>query len=238
MQQKNAENENNISTNLDLRLKEAVKLAGGPAVVAAEIGVGISTIYNYLKLKPSPPIDFVYKLGRLANVRPSWLFIGELPRKDGDETGDWETHLRPVRLGEKRIPILDVAASAGHGLEVFDVDPESWATFPLDWLMGLGNPDEMSMLRVEGDSMEPELRDGDHVIIDRSQVAMKDGLHVVATDDHLFLKRLRVKGRGKAELVSTNPKYPPFEVEIADDDDISQLATRIVGRVVWAGGRT
>ncbi len=237
MQDPSPKKESTISKNLDDRLRIAVKRAGGPKAVALQTEFGESTIYNYMKLKPSPPIDFVYALAEVARVRPEWLFIGQMPIAVEDESGDWETSIGPPQVGEKRVPVREVSASAGHGKEVFEEDPRYWFTFPLEWLMSLGDPDAMEIIKVEGDSQAPHLNDGDHVMIDLAQRQPKDGLFVVEFDERLFIKRLNMKGRSKAELLSANPAYPPREVDIPDeDDDVAQSGARIIGRVVWSGG--
>jgi phage repressor protein C with HTH and peptisase S24 domain len=236
MQHGNAEDWNKMSEGLDYRLKQAVKLAGGAPAAAAKTGVGLSTVYTYMKLAPWPPTDFVYRLCAAAGVRPEWLFLGVLPISPGDDSGDWETDLPETGIGEKRIPVRDVSASAGYGIEALQEAPRYWVTFPLEMLMRLGNPDTLDMLSVDGDSMAPELLDRDLVMIDYSQNMLRDGLFVVQVEGRLFLKRVRVRGRNRAELVSTNPAYPPFEIEIPDaDDDVHQDGAAIIGRVVWAG---
>lgn len=236
MQHRNAEDWSKMSEGLDSRLKQAVKLAGGAQAAAGATGVGVSTLYTYMKLAPWPPSDFMYRLCVAANVRPEWLFLGEPPVSLGDESGDWDTALPETRIGEKRIPVRDVSASAGFGVEALQEAPRYWVTFPLEMLMRLGNPDTLEMISVDGDSMAPELLDRDLVMIDYSQAQMKDGLFVILVEGRLFLKRVRVRGRNRAELVSTNPAYPPFEVEIPDpDDDVHQDGAALIGRVVWAG---
>jgi transcriptional regulator with XRE-family HTH domain len=199
---------------------------------AAEIaGVTPKTMQRWMNGDSSVDVGAVIKICRATGKNPVFILTGM-----NGESGDWETPLPPTRIGEKRVPIRDVSASAGHGLEVFYEAPKSWITFSLEWLMTLGDPDAMEIITVEGDSMEPELRDADHVMIDRSQRQMKDGMFVVLVDDRLFLKRLRVRGRDKVELVSTNPNYPPYEVTIpSEDDDVAQDGAAIVGKVVWSG---
>lgn len=225
-----------MSENLNLRLKQAVKLAGGAPAVAEATGFGVSSVYNYMKLQPAPPLDFMYRLCEAAGVRPEWLFLDELPVSEDDDSGDWETALPGVGFGEKRVPIRDVSASAGYGLEALDDAPRGWVTFPLEMLMRFGNPDLLDILTVEGDSMIPELHDGDLAMIDRGQTHMSDGLFVLLVDERLFLKRVVVRGRNKVDLVSSNPAYPPFEVTIPDEnDDFHQDGATIVGRVVWVG---
>lgn len=199
---------------------------------AAEIaGVTPKTMQRWLKGESSIDVGAVIKICRAINVNPFFIFTGM-----SDDSGDWETPLPPTKIGEKRVPIRDISASAGHGIDIFEERPSKWITFSLEWLMTMGEPEAMEIITVDGDSMEPELRDGDQVMIDRSQRQIKDGMFVVLVDDRLFLKRLRVRGRNKAELVSANPNYPPFEVTMPDeDDDVAQDGAAIVGKVVWSG---
>jgi phage repressor protein C with HTH and peptisase S24 domain len=143
-----------------------------------------------------------------------------------------------VRFGEVKIPIINVVASAGGGSDFGDGEQVDHLSFSLKMLLELGNPDQMQIIKIEGDSMEPELASGDHVMIDQSQTKLADGLHAVFVDGHLFVKRVHVTGRLKASLVSTNASYPAFEIQIADPDDIDDIdqdCARIIGRVVWAG---
>jgi DNA-binding phage protein len=199
--------------------------------IAQKSGVPIGTVQKLMRGATDPQFMTMLKVVSALGQSLDYVVLGI-----GDESGDWETNLPSTRIGEKRVPIRDVSASAGHGLEVFREDPKRWMTFSLEWLMTLGNPDAMEIITVEGDSMEPELRDADHVMIDRSQRQTKDGLFVLLVDDRLFLKRVRVLGRSKVELVSTNINYPPFEVTIPDEDDeFAQDGAAVVGKVVWSG---
>jgi phage repressor protein C with HTH and peptisase S24 domain len=77
--------------------------------------------------------------------------------------------------------------------------------------------------------MEPLLHDGDEILVDRAQRALRDGIHVVRVGDALLVKRLAAAGPGRAMLLSQNYAYPPVEVAL---DELE-----IVGRVVWKSGR-
>ena len=59
---------------------------------------------------------------------------------------------------------------------VLEDSPVGFSSFPREFLSGLGKAEELQMLRVSGDSMEPELRSGDHIILDRSQSRMRKGV--------------------------------------------------------------
>jgi len=77
--------------------------------------------------------------------------------------------------------------------------------------------------------MEPLLRDGDEILVDRSLRAFRDGVHVVRRGDTVLVKRVASAGQGRLALLSQNLAYPP--VEVAADE------VEIIGRVVWKGGR-
>jgi phage repressor protein C with HTH and peptisase S24 domain len=80
-----------------------------------------------------------------------------------------------------------------------------------------------------GDSMDPLLRDGDEILVDRAPRAFREGVHVVRLGDALHVKLLQAVPPGRLRLISKNPAYEPVEVAMADVD--------VVGRVVWKGGR-
>lgn len=223
-----------FAENLQERIKMAVKRAGGATAVSEITGYSMGSVYNYMRLQSPPQLDFMYGLCAAARVRPEWLFLDELPISADEESGDWETGLDHVAIGEKRVPVRDIAASAGYGLSALDEDPVFWLTFPLPMLMNFGDPDQLDIIKVSGDSMVPELFDGDMAMIDRSQRMIADGLYVLLVDDRLFLKRVVVRGRSRVELVSANPAYPSFEVDIPDqDDEVAQDGHLSLAR--WCG---
>lgn len=128
------------------------------------------------------------------------------------------------------VPRLALGASAGPG--AFTPGEEAIGAFHFSarWLRGQGlEPASLSAIVVAGDSMEPVLRDGDEILVDRSPRPLRDGIHVVRVDDALMVKRLDTGRPGTIALVSDNPAYrvlelPPGEVQV-------------IGRVVWKSGR-
>lgn len=125
---------------------------------------------------------------------------------------------------------LPLGASAGPGVLAGAEAPFDAFRFSRRWLseQGLANA-QLSAITVEGDSMEPLLRDGDEILVDCSQRTFRDGIHVVRLDESVMVKRLASAGPGRMTLLSQNLAYPPVEVAL---DDIA-----IIGRVVWKGGR-
>ncbi|MEM6476940.1 MAG: LexA family transcriptional regulator [Pseudomonadota bacterium] len=137
----------------------------------------------------------------------------------------------PPRLSDYvDVPRMDIGASAGPGAlpdgeEAFDA-----FRFSRRWLTEQGlERAQLSAITVEGDSMEPLLNDGDEILVDRSERAFRDGVHVVRLGDSLMVKRVASAGAGRFALLSQNMAYPPVTVEAEDIE--------IIGRVVWKGGR-
>lgn len=128
------------------------------------------------------------------------------------------------------VPRLALGASAGPGA-LADAERAVGAfRFSARWLRELGlDPRMLSAIRVEGDSMERTLHDGDEILVDRTVRPLRDGVHVVRTGDALLVKRLDLARAGRIALVSDNPAYRT--IELTPDE------VQVIGRVVWKGGR-
>ncbi|MBB3035499.1 S24 family peptidase [Alteriqipengyuania lutimaris] len=128
------------------------------------------------------------------------------------------------------IPRLSLAAAAGPGQFAGGEAPFDNFGFSGRWLRENGfDPKMLSALTVEGDSMEPLLRHGDEILVDRGSRFERDGVHVVRLGDTLMVKRLASAGAGRIALLSQNLAYPPVEVSL---DEVE-----VLGRVVWKSGR-
>ena len=131
--------------------------------------------------------------------------------------------------GWVRIPRLDIGASAGPGsVGAQEISFDSFQFSPR-WLRenGLDRAD-LSAIRVEGDSMEPLLRDRDEILVDRTR-RTGEGVFVVRIGEALHVKQVQASAPDRILLVSANPAYAPLELPRAEAE--------VVGRVVWKGGR-
>ena len=128
------------------------------------------------------------------------------------------------------IPRLDIAASAGPGALGGDARPIGAFRFSARWLREQGfAPAMLSAIRVAGDSMEPLLRDGDEILVDRTPHPLRDGIHVVRIEDALLVKRVQTGVPGQIVLESENPAYRPIVLRSGE--------VEVIGRVVWKSGR-
>ena len=129
------------------------------------------------------------------------------------------------------IPGYDAAVSAGPGSMIEETaEPLYHNAFRLEWLRGLTmtSSNFLAMLKVVGDSMEPTLRHGDFVLVDRSNEEFgHDGLYVLESHGVLQVKRVhRSQSSGLVTIISDNKVYPPEENQNPDE-------FRVRGRVLW-----
>jgi phage repressor protein C with HTH and peptisase S24 domain len=156
--------------------------------------------------------------------------VAEEELREGQENSYVEAR-KPRDAGEwVDLPRLDLGASAGPGRVAGNEAAFDTFRFSRRWLAEQGlERAQLSALRVEGDSMEPVLNDGDEILVDRAPRPFRDGIHVVRLGDTLMVKRVASAGPGRVALLSQNFAYPP--VEVAAEEVV------IIGRVVWKGGR-
>jgi hypothetical protein len=135
-------------------------------------------------------------------------------------------------LSVKRHP---VSVSAGAGAIVTEELGKPYFAFDDRWLKVLtrSSPANLSVVRVEGDSMTPTLNAGDDILVDLGDAAerLRDGIYVLRIDDALVVKRIALNPVGRRVTVqSDNPAYPDWPDCGLDD-------IKPIGRVIWAGRR-
>lgn len=128
------------------------------------------------------------------------------------------------------IPALPVAASAGDGSivahEQLQDGPFHCAE---DWLRKeFGSIRDLRLVQIKGASQEPDLHEGDWVLIDESKTGLETGLAVIRLDDCIMIKWLEREGR-KVHLMSRNPRYGTTTIDLSEEEDRLQ----IIGRAVY-----
>jgi phage repressor protein C with HTH and peptisase S24 domain len=128
-----------------------------------------------------------------------------------------------------------VRASAGPGAIPDDERTKAYFAFDercLRRLTGAG-ANELTLIRVEGDSMSPTLADGDDILVDRSDCGerLRGGIYVLRIEDALVVKRLALHPiTHRVTVQSDNPAY-------SDWPDCRIEDIHCIGRVIWAGRR-
>ena len=186
-------------TNGDIgsKIKAARKAAHiGQAELGEAIGIGKSSISEWESGKRSPDIDKVKDIAKVLNVTPTYLMGWK--EEDVPDQRPLPAGLLPVV--KRRIPIIGHVAAGVPIMAEREYEEYEDDTYGIscDYV-----------LRVEGDSMEPRVLDGDVVYV-RQQPDVDDGpIAVVGVDDSVTLKVVYHLPNG-LQLVSLNPKYKPM----------------------------
>ncbi len=199
------------------------------------IDVSKRTIQNYIGGISTPNGEFLIDLSARIGVSPTWLLLGN-GNKYLDEKPEGRQNWHHPQAQQDFISIqrFDVAASAGHGaLTETEIGTGHYA-FNRTWLERRGlKPDNLAVIAVRGDSMEPELYDQDLILLDRSQTRPRDGdMYVVRYSGDLFVKRIQVVPGNKVELRSTNRLYGPIMVTLPKGETTNDLDLTFIGKVV------
>jgi len=228
------------------------------AKFALDIGVSQTTFGRYERGESAPDSEFIASVCTKLGVEPRWLILGEGPVYSLERTTIEPARAGSLRAGEAQqevvvqdkpqptagrtiehdtgdiimVPMVEARLSAGTGSFETGDGHERFYAFRLDFLRRKGIPAQMALMRVSGDSMEPEIKDGDVVLIDQSQTTPTPGkLFAVGVEDMVYIKEVNA-APGKLVLSSYNKAYPALEVD-ARGDLVNGI--RIIGKAVWVG---
>jgi phage repressor protein C with HTH and peptisase S24 domain len=223
------------------RVKQIAARVGGSAELARRAGLSRQMVEKYAG-GSEPSRENLIALARAGGVSLEWLAAGAGPMERGETGGCTANKVaeEPPGDGYIALPRYDVRASAGVGVPVLSEEVVDWIYFKAEWLrrtLGL-SPSQLALIEAVGDSMSPGIEDGDLLLVDVGQPVLKgDGVYVLAMDDTmigLMVKRVEITPHGGLVISSDNQRAGYGRYEIAR----SELASvRVVGRVVWVGGR-
>lgn len=133
----------------------------------------------------------------------------------------------------KTVTEYDIRASAGDGALTSEENVRSQWPFDPSYIsdfLGLSTND-LAIIEVRGDSMEPTLSSGDRVMVHLADKQISQpGIFIIYDGGGTVIKRVeKIPGQDKIVLISDNPLHTRYEVS---GDDV-----QIVGRVVWAAKR-
>lgn len=141
----------------------------------------------------------------------------------------------PVRAFEAR-PLSAAPLSVQTALEAVACGFPSPAQDYWDGDIDLGEHlirDRVStfIMRTYGDSMEPSVRDGDEIIVDRSLRPRPGHMVVAVIDGELTVKRFGdYDTEGRVVLVADNPGHPPVVVPELSDATLWGVVTWVLHR--------
>lgn len=194
------------------------------------------SLSEILKGRRDVTIELLRKAVEKYKINPIYVYTGEGPMFMSEEDHTSFRLLTIVTNAEEdeRIVHVPVPAQAGYAGELsnptFIQDLPTY-TLP-DYKYKVGTHRSFD---VAGDSMEPTLFEGDKVVCSFVEPALwesslKDNyVYVVVTRADVLVKRVinRIKAENRLELVSDNPYYDPYTVDINELREIWYVRAKV-----------
>lgn len=176
------------------------------------MGWNYSTLRSYEKGKSGPGGDFV---ARLRLVYPSidieWLLTGKAERPKDEPAGS---------LPLRRVALVRDIPAGGFEEGIPDELIEEWVYSTI-----LKDP-SLFALRVSGDSMSPEIKNGDIAFLTSDfEFAPGKIYAVVSADNEATLKRVYREEDGNWTLISDNPDYKSIHLRESEVIRLYRLVT-------------
>lgn len=202
------------------------------------------------------PDGWVLKVAAQFGLSTDWIFFGKSPAEGREKTGmealpsghdaeEEANRLRRVRgesffgevgpgsdpIGLVMVPLVAARLAAGRGSLETEGEVLSYFSFRQDWLCRKGNPEKMVLMKVCGDSMEPDIRHGDMVLVDQSKSQIYGhAIYAMGINEEIYIKQVETLPGGRLVLRSRNPEYTPISVDL--HGDLAE-SVRVIGRVIW-----
>ncbi len=176
----------------------------------------VSELSKFLAIEGKTDNKFYKTLENILNPVKSNFKVKEVKQDNNSDDDDY-TSLK-VR-GE-------VGISCGYGTFVDNDNITGECVVPTQTLRKFGaNRKHTEIVYAQGDSMSPEIKSGDALLVDTSQTDVIDGVvYAFNYDGQPMCKRLRRIGQ-EITAISTNPIYEPFSINFSTQFNV-------IGRVV------
>ena len=133
------------------------------------------------------------------------------------------------------IPVLgEVSASMGYGVTVYNEVQTAIYSISRQLAKALGvSTSQTEMIFAQGDSMMPTIEGGDSLLVDHARKEIYDGkIYCVRIEGQLYAKRLQKIPPDTVVIVSDNPKYRSFEIDLRRCPDYD---FEVIGEIRWWG---
>lgn len=232
------------------RIKQAISQSGqSKSAIAKACGVSPSAVTQWVSGETkAPTAERLLKLARATRVSYTWLIDGKGPMHGFDELASkavdsfqddiqlLDTEVvegdEPLRPDEVWLPVFrEVEFAAGDGATQVVENHGARERFSLPRLARAGvQPHNAALAVARGDSMEPSIRDGATIGIDKGCRHIIDGkIYVLDHGGMLRVKKLYRLPMDRIRISSENDAEYPDEVYHIRSDE----APAIIGRVFW-----
>ena len=199
------------------RLDEAMRIRDISAAELSRISkVNEGAISQYRAGKYKASQRSLDKLARALNVSIPWLMGADVPMTDEPSAPS----LPSPAITEDTVtfPVITSVAAHYDSVSIDESATGEKIEVPRAYLKGR-KAEEFCAMRVRGDSMYPDFRNGDIVLVLKQSTMNHSGEICVISygDDEMTIKRINyVDGEDWLELVPLNNLYPPKRIEGVD----------------------
>lgn len=189
---------------------------------------------NYIRREKSKTMltqEEIEKISKRFGVSESALKGFDKEEYIGNLAKDYVTQRANVANRRNVVEVSyrpNVYLSAGYGIEAFDESAQKMLLDSALFVSARGNrinPKYCEIVRVSGNSMAPEYRNGDRIIIDRSATTLSDGhIYAFRYNGECYVKEINLLG-DRIKCISLNKEYDPFYIEKGED-------FKVIGKVV------
>ena len=189
---------------------------------------------------------YLLKVAKALNVSADWLQHGRGPRRPAARVAE-PLHAYEVAVDdggnefdpdqEAWVDDVEVLVAAGDGKIVPEFVPTRYRQrYRLSWFTEKrAKPENVKTMRVDGDSMERTLFDGDKIAVDFGQRSIQNGkVYLCAIGDEVRVKRLFRMADGRIRITSDNPDKVVYPDEYITQIDADSFA--VLGRVIDRSG--
>ena len=184
------------------------------------------------KKRSLPSTDAIFKISEVHKVNLNWLFTGEgrifFKRSDGKSKPPSHPFTR-LRDKYVRLPIV-APVSCGGPIEIENIEPEGFVYVSEDFII----TDHKNYIgfRAEGNSMTPEIKNGDVIILKliSSWDEANNRIAAVRINNEVTLKHIQVDHQKK--IIVLSPYCADYKAVILKDDEIENSALVGVGIMI------
>lgn len=205
------------------RLREARKNAGlSQKDFAEKLGLNARTYASYERGERDISTALLLNICKTLNISSDRL-LGNTINEDSRSVSIHDA----IPFDPDRMRAFPVLGKVSAGMGSF-TDPDNMIGTMTTDIDGLIEDYDYVWLRVEGDSMEPELLDGDYVLVRVQETAETGDLSVVLVDNESgVVKRIDYEEQNHITLISNNPRYTP---RVFVREEMNRV--RVFGKVV------
>ena len=198
---------------------------------AEKLGITATRLNYWEKDKREPDVALIKEIANALDISSDWLIGNDIKLAEFALSDAEKQHIKKYRTldgyGKKavdlildteyerctaiteqpkiiKLPFAELKASAGTGQWLGDEEYTEWVDV-------LDTPEARKanvVIEVSGDSMLPDYKDGDNVLVKLNAEPQENEIGIFIIDNNGYIKKL-----GKDKLISLNREYPdiPFE---------------------------